>query len=42
MIDSFYVSVTNGSQKGLLLGPYSAHPEALALVEPVRRFVNKH
>lgn len=32
----FYVSVVDGSQYGLLAGPFGTHPEALALVNTVR------
>ena len=39
--DKFYVSVINGNRKGLLLGPYDSHQEALDLVEPVRRYIAK-
>ena len=32
----FYVSVINGSRKGLLAGPFDTHEQALALVDPAR------
>lgn len=35
----FYVSVMNGSRRGLLLGPFETHDEALEQVERVRQFV---
>lgn len=33
----YYVSVVNGEQYRLLLGPFTAHADALAQVEAVRR-----
>lgn len=35
----FYVSVVNGSRRGLLLGPLSTHAAAQGEVERVRRWV---
>ena len=37
----YYVSVLNGSQKGLLAGPYDAHQEALDMVEPARKIAQE-
>lgn len=36
---AYYVSVVNGRQRGLLLGPYDSHAQALDNVERVRTFV---
>lgn len=35
----FYVSVIDGSRKGLLAGPFADHGEALALLEAVQTWV---
>ena len=34
---SYYVSVIDGPQVGLLLGPFDDHEQALKMVEPTRR-----
>lgn len=36
---AFYVSVINGRQRGLLLGPFPTHDAALDRVEDVRAWV---
>mgnify|MGYP001579527873 CR=1 FL=1 len=37
----YYVSVIDGDRYMLLLGPFDTHSEALAAVEPVRKYVMK-
>jgi hypothetical protein len=37
----YYVSVIDGSRKGLVSGPYETHGEALQAVERVRRAAEK-
>lgn len=37
----YYVSVVDGPRKGLLLGPYATHEEALAQVERGKELANK-
>jgi len=37
----YYVSVVDGARKGILLGPYSTHEEALKNVDRGKELANK-
>ena len=37
----YYVSVLNGSKRGLLAGPYKTHQEALDMVEPAKKLAQE-
>lgn len=39
---AFYVSAINGRRKALAVGPYRRHGDALAAVEPVRRWAERN
>jgi hypothetical protein len=37
----FYVSVIDGPKYNILLGPFTTHPQALVMVDSVRRLAGK-